>query len=231
MYLWWRLCALHLHACQVSYHRQLWSLLLYMCDIFKALINSLVCLFWPFQFVIILPQKDVIQWFRHECLGEVWVEHRKRDSFVSWKLQLKGRVVPRFLTQGLWPYQQNVASGNQNAYKPFSTEHVKNNLRIYSVVLHLSHWTHFCAFQCKHHLAVKISNITGKTKILNVSDQQLADMLSAIEWCFVDFMPFTEGSPPSSDSLLTTCCCPPVVGWQISTIQWQFADFQLSTGS
>ena len=31
MYLWWSLCTLYLHACQVSYHRQLRSLLLYLC--------------------------------------------------------------------------------------------------------------------------------------------------------------------------------------------------------
>ncbi|KAK7088542.1 zinc finger SWIM domain-containing protein 7-like [Littorina saxatilis] len=34
---------------------------------------------------------------------------------------------------------------------------------------------------CKHHLAVELSNMTGKTKTLNVTDQQLADMLAMIE--------------------------------------------------
>ena len=43
-YLWWSLCTLYLHACQVSYHRQFRSLL-YLCCTFLALINSLVCWF------------------------------------------------------------------------------------------------------------------------------------------------------------------------------------------
>ena len=45
MYLWWSLCTLYLYACQVSrsYHRRLVSLLLYLCYVFRALINSLVC--------------------------------------------------------------------------------------------------------------------------------------------------------------------------------------------
>ena len=42
MYLWWSLGTLYLLACQVSYHR---SLLLRLCDVFQALINSLVCWF------------------------------------------------------------------------------------------------------------------------------------------------------------------------------------------
>ena len=50
MYLWWSLCTLYLHACQVSYRRRLGSLLLYLCYVFRALINSLVCWF-HFQFV------------------------------------------------------------------------------------------------------------------------------------------------------------------------------------
>ena len=43
MYLWWSLCTLYLHACQVSYCRWLRSLLSYLCNIFWALIHSLVC--------------------------------------------------------------------------------------------------------------------------------------------------------------------------------------------
>jgi predicted nucleic acid-binding Zn finger protein len=35
--------------------------------------------------------------------------------------------------------------------------------------------------QCKHHLAVKMADITGKTKTMTLTDQQLADMLSSIE--------------------------------------------------
>ena len=64
MYLWWSLCTLYLHACQVrctkgctsggiyvhciycvpgeSCRRRLRSLLLYLCDVFRALIISLV---------------------------------------------------------------------------------------------------------------------------------------------------------------------------------------------
>ena len=34
MYLWWSLCTLYLHACQVSYRRQLWSLSVYLCYLF-----------------------------------------------------------------------------------------------------------------------------------------------------------------------------------------------------
>ena len=54
-YLWWSLCTLYLHACQVSYRR---SLQLCLCYVFWALISSLVCWFikmhsfilnlWPF---------------------------------------------------------------------------------------------------------------------------------------------------------------------------------------
>ena len=39
---------LYLHACQVSYHGRLRSLLLCLCDVFQALINSLVCWFGYF---------------------------------------------------------------------------------------------------------------------------------------------------------------------------------------
>ena len=42
MCLWWSLCTLYLHACQVSYSRRLRSLL-YLYYVFRALINSLVC--------------------------------------------------------------------------------------------------------------------------------------------------------------------------------------------
>ena len=65
--LWWNLCTLYLHACQVSYHRQLRSLFLYLCDIFWALINSLVCwvctstlglvLFQIFTVIIVLSKR------------------------------------------------------------------------------------------------------------------------------------------------------------------------------
>ena len=62
--LWWSLCTLYLLACQVRvhplvefmhlvftrmpgerYHRRLRSLLLWLCDVFRVLINSLVCRF------------------------------------------------------------------------------------------------------------------------------------------------------------------------------------------
>ena len=48
MYLWWSLCTLYLSTCQLpgeSYHRWLVSksLLLCSCDVFCALISSLVC--------------------------------------------------------------------------------------------------------------------------------------------------------------------------------------------
>ena len=66
MYLWWSLYTVYLHACQVrvtvedaplvkymylvftrlpgeSYRRRLRSLLLYLCYVFRALINFLVC--------------------------------------------------------------------------------------------------------------------------------------------------------------------------------------------
>ena len=45
MYLWWSLCTMHLPACQVSYCRQLRLLFLCLRDIFRVLINSLVCWF------------------------------------------------------------------------------------------------------------------------------------------------------------------------------------------
>ena len=44
MYLWWSLCTLYLHVCQVTVTvGRLRSLLLYLCYIFRALINSFVC--------------------------------------------------------------------------------------------------------------------------------------------------------------------------------------------
>ena len=44
MYLWWSLCTLHLHACQVRVCRRLRFLLLYLRYLFRALISSLVWL-------------------------------------------------------------------------------------------------------------------------------------------------------------------------------------------
>ena len=43
MYLWWSLCILHLLACQVSYRRRFRTLVLCLCDVFRAPVNSLVC--------------------------------------------------------------------------------------------------------------------------------------------------------------------------------------------
>ena len=45
MYFWRSLCTLCLLACQVKVLRRLGSLLLCFCDVFRALINSLVCWF------------------------------------------------------------------------------------------------------------------------------------------------------------------------------------------
>ena len=47
MHLWWSLCTLYLHACQVTVTigSRLRSLLLYLCYVFQALINYLVCRF------------------------------------------------------------------------------------------------------------------------------------------------------------------------------------------
>ena len=49
MYL-WCLCTLYLLACHVSYHWQLRSLLLYLCNIFSEIINSLVWWCWPLNY-------------------------------------------------------------------------------------------------------------------------------------------------------------------------------------
>ena len=49
MHLWWSLCTLYLHACQGSYRRRLRSLLLYLCYVFRTLINSPVCRFFEVQ--------------------------------------------------------------------------------------------------------------------------------------------------------------------------------------
>ena len=49
MYLWRSFCTLYLHVCQVSYCRWLRSLLLYLCYVFQALINSLVRWFYVKQ--------------------------------------------------------------------------------------------------------------------------------------------------------------------------------------
>ena len=46
MYLWCSLCTLKLLACEVSYRRRLRCLLLCLCDVFWAVINSLVCWFF-----------------------------------------------------------------------------------------------------------------------------------------------------------------------------------------
>ena len=45
MYLWWNLCTLYLHAYQVRVTVGDRSLLLYLCYIFQALVNSLLCWF------------------------------------------------------------------------------------------------------------------------------------------------------------------------------------------
>ena len=48
MHLWWSLCTVCLHACQVrlTYRRRLGSLLLCLCDVFRVLINSPVCCYF-----------------------------------------------------------------------------------------------------------------------------------------------------------------------------------------
>ena len=78
MYLWWSLCTLYLHACLVrvtvdvplvefmylvftrmpgeSYCRRLRSLLLCLCDVFRMLINSLICWFCTSALGLVLFQ-------------------------------------------------------------------------------------------------------------------------------------------------------------------------------
>ena len=59
MYLWWSLCTLYLftRVPGESYRRRLGSLLLFLCDVCRALINSLVCCFCrcvsPLVFVVV----------------------------------------------------------------------------------------------------------------------------------------------------------------------------------
>ena len=65
MDLWWSLCTLYLLTCQVSYRRGLRSLLLCLCNVFWALINSLVC--WP-------------------CSIQVWICNSMRDTNLTWLL-------------------------------------------------------------------------------------------------------------------------------------------------
>ena len=78
MYLWWTLCTLYLHICQVSYYRQLWSLLLYLCYVFWALINSPV--FWfsylatKFERPVLSNAKDHLR-----MIKLCWV------YFISWR--------------------------------------------------------------------------------------------------------------------------------------------------
>ena len=56
-YLWWSFCTLYLHRIPgESYHRRLRSLLLHSCDIFWALINSLVCWFYVSALGLVLLQ-------------------------------------------------------------------------------------------------------------------------------------------------------------------------------
>ena len=53
------LCTLYLQVCQASYRRQLRSMLLYLCYVFPALINSLVCWFCKRALGLVLFQNSV----------------------------------------------------------------------------------------------------------------------------------------------------------------------------
>ena len=65
------LSTLYLHTCQVSYHRQLRSLFLYLCYVIRVLVNSLVCWFCISALGLILFQICV-------CL-QVWAQAWSND--------------------------------------------------------------------------------------------------------------------------------------------------------
>ena len=72
MYLWWSLCTLHLHACQVRVCRRLRFLLLYLRYLFRALINSLVwlrslLLYLSYLFRALI--NFLVCWFSTKALG------------------------------------------------------------------------------------------------------------------------------------------------------------------
>ena len=58
MYFWWSLCTLYLHACQVrvTVGDSVRSLLLCLCDVFRMLINSLICWFCTSALGLVLFQ-------------------------------------------------------------------------------------------------------------------------------------------------------------------------------
>ena len=62
MYLWWSSCTLYLLARQtrVTIYKRLRSLLLCLCDVFRALINSLVCWFCTSALGLVLLQIVII---------------------------------------------------------------------------------------------------------------------------------------------------------------------------
>ena len=66
-YLWWSLCTLYLLECQVRVRRQLRSLLLCLCDLFWALISSLVCWFCMrsglrSDYIWMLVERPILKW-------------------------------------------------------------------------------------------------------------------------------------------------------------------------
>ena len=71
MYLWWSLCTLYLHACLVSYSRRPRSLLLYLCYVYRALINSLVCSFCTSALGLVMFQIFFYMWGNELCFALV----------------------------------------------------------------------------------------------------------------------------------------------------------------
>ena len=118
MYLWWNLYASYLHACQSQSCRRAWlrSLLLYLCYVFRALINSLVC--W---FNIFLRGKK-----KKDSLGLIHLNGQhvvQKDAFWS--------HIPRTLITGTyvnhtwrWPgwFSSNYAGPRENLRRPHLTQ-------------------------------------------------------------------------------------------------------------
>ncbi|KAL8604671.1 hypothetical protein ACOMHN_013451 [Nucella lapillus] len=86
----------------------------------------------------------------------------------------KGAVSHLVSPSGRAVYQVIGSSGTP--YTCFSTSHYCSCPAFTFSVLHKEDH-----MMCKHHLAVKLSDITGKTKTVNVSDQHLAAMLSSLD--------------------------------------------------
>ena len=74
----WNMCLVYLLACQVRVnYRPLRSLLLCFCDVFRALMNSLVRWFWNMRFCVSLQWIWRYLWFSKLCFDLVFVKYKQ----------------------------------------------------------------------------------------------------------------------------------------------------------